>query len=38
MAIDPPSDKLEQLLQQADLDQAKLESVLQRHNLKLPAL
>jgi hypothetical protein len=30
--------RIEQLLQQADLDKAKLESILQRHKLKLPVL
>ncbi len=30
--------RIEQLLQQADLDQSRLESVLQRHKLKLPTL
>lgn len=35
-----PKDKarIEQLLQQADLDKTKLESILQRHKLKLPTL
>ena len=28
--------RIEQLLQQADLDQSRLENILQRHNLKLP--
>jgi hypothetical protein len=28
--------RIEQLLQQADLDQSRLESILQRHKLKLP--
>jgi hypothetical protein len=28
--------RIEQLLQQADLDKTKLENILQRHNLKLP--
>lgn len=28
--------RIEQLLQQADLDQGRLESILQRHKLKLP--
>jgi hypothetical protein len=35
-----PKDKarIEQLLKQADLDKSKLESILQRHKLKLPTL
>ena len=28
--------RIEQLLQQADLDKTKLENILQRHKLKLP--
>jgi hypothetical protein len=28
--------RIEQLLQQAELDQSRLENILQRHNLKLP--
>lgn len=28
--------RIEQLLQQADLDQSRLENILKRHNLKLP--
>jgi len=28
--------RIEQLLQQADLDKSRLENILQRHNLKLP--
>ena len=28
--------RIEQLLRQADLDQSRLENILQRHNLKLP--
>ena len=28
--------RIEQLLEQADLDQSRLESILQRHKLKLP--
>jgi hypothetical protein len=30
--------RIEQLLQQADLDKTRLENVLQRHKLKLPKL
>ncbi len=30
--------RIEQLLQQADLDKARLEKILQRHKLKLPTL
>jgi hypothetical protein len=30
--------RIEQLLQQADLDQSRLESILKRHKLKLPKL
>jgi hypothetical protein len=30
--------RIEQLFQQADLDNTKLENILQRHKLKLPAL
>jgi hypothetical protein len=30
--------RIEQLLQQADLDKAQLENILQRHKLKLPTL
>jgi hypothetical protein len=30
--------RIEQLLQQADIDKTKLENILQRHNLKLPTL
>src|SRR6266567_1400703 len=30
--------RIEQLLQQADLDKTKLENILQRHKLKLPTL
>ena len=30
--------RIEQLLQQADLDQSRLENILQRHKLKLPKL
>jgi len=30
--------RIEQMLQQADLDQVSLENLLQRHNLKLPPL
>jgi hypothetical protein len=30
--------RIEQLLQQADLDQSRLESILERHKLKLPSL
>ncbi|MEW6304948.1 MAG: hypothetical protein AB1705_15850 [Verrucomicrobiota bacterium] len=29
--------RIEQLLQQADLDQSRLENILRRHNLKLPS-
>lgn len=37
-SVGRPKDKarIEQLLQQADLDKARLESILQRHELKLP--
>jgi sRNA-binding protein len=30
--------RIEQMLQQADLDKTKLENILQRHKLKLPTL
>jgi sRNA-binding protein len=30
--------RIEQLLQQADLDQSRLESILEQHKLKLPKL
>jgi predicted nucleotidyltransferase len=30
--------RIEQLLQQADLDKTKLENILRRHKLKLPTL
>lgn len=30
--------RIEQMLQQADLEQSRLENILQRHNLKLPKL
>lgn len=37
-SVGRPKDKarIEQLLQQADLDRARLETILQRHKLKLP--
>jgi len=37
-SVGRPKDKarIEQLLQQADLDKARLETILQRHKLKLP--
>jgi hypothetical protein len=39
-SVGRPKDKarIEQLLQQADLDKTKLENILQRHKLKLPML
>jgi len=39
-SVGRPKDKarIEQLLQQADLDKTKLEKILQRHKLKLPTL
>ncbi len=39
-SVGRPKDKarIEQLLQQANLDKTKLENILQRHNLKLPTL
>jgi hypothetical protein len=39
-SVGRPKDKarIEQLLQQADLDKTKLENILQRHKLKLPTL
>jgi hypothetical protein len=30
--------RIEQLLEQADVDQTRLENILQRHSLKLPRL
>src|SRR6266568_1931521 len=39
-SVGRPKDKarIEQLLQQADLDKTRLENILQRHKLKLPTL
>ena len=39
-SVGRPKDKarIEQLLQQADLDKTRLEKILQRHKLKLPTL
>ncbi len=39
-SVGRPKDKarIEQLLQQANLDKTKLENILQRHKLKLPTL